>query len=118
MEVQPRTKPKPGPKTRPASISKKNTVSMPFVPAPRGRSAALTALSTPRIASALASMPASEICASTRSMSIGSRTMKMNGVLSVTAVEDGTIRGQAYIATPAILSKPSMRVDFQPKGTG
>jgi len=44
--------------------------------------------------------------------------MKTKGVLSATAVEDGTIRGHAYIATPATLSKTSMRVDFQPSGTG
>ncbi len=42
-EVQPRVKPKPGPKTRPAGTRTKKTVSMPAVPAPRERMAALTA---------------------------------------------------------------------------
>ena len=64
-DVQPSAKPKPAPNTRPASTSRKNTVSMPAVPAPSGRSAALIADSTPSIASALASMPPSAISANT-----------------------------------------------------
>jgi hypothetical protein len=64
-DVQPRTKPNPAPNTRPASTSMKNTVSTPAVPAPSGRSAALTAESTPSIASALESIPPSDNSAST-----------------------------------------------------
>ena len=78
-EVQPRTKPKPGPKTRPASTSRKNTVSIPASPAPSGRSAAFTADSTPSIASAFESMPPSVIEASTIATTNGSTSMKTNG---------------------------------------
>ena len=46
-DVQPSTKPNPGPKTRPARISRKNTSSTPAVPADSTRRIALTALSTP-----------------------------------------------------------------------
>src|SRR3954469_20098443 len=46
-DVQPSTKPKPGPNTRPARISTKNTSSTPPVPGDRPRSTAFTADSTP-----------------------------------------------------------------------
>ena len=42
-DVQPSTNPNPGPRPAPASTSRKNTVSIPAVPAPSGRSAALIA---------------------------------------------------------------------------
>ena len=48
-EVTPSTKPKPGPKTRPARISRKNTSSMPAAPAESTRMSALTAARTPRM---------------------------------------------------------------------
>ncbi len=60
-EVQPRVKPKPGPYTRPARTRLKKTVSIPAVPAPSGRIAALTAESTPSMARALELMPPSAI---------------------------------------------------------
>ncbi|KIX76563.1 hypothetical protein SF23_16560 [Streptomyces sp. MBRL 10] len=78
-EVQPRVKPKPGPYTRPARTRMKNTVSMPAVPAPSGRTAALTADSTPSMARALESMPPSAISEITTHSTITSRTPKMSG---------------------------------------
>lgn len=77
-EVHPRVKPKPGPYTRPARTRMKNTVSMPAVPAPRGRTAALTADSTPSMASALELMPPSAISEITTQSTITSSAPKIS----------------------------------------
>src|SRR5580700_8745560 len=76
--VQPRTKPKPGPNTRPASTNVKNTVSMPAVPAPSGRRAAPIAESTPSIAIALASMPPAATSEKTTASTSTSRPPNIN----------------------------------------
>ncbi len=78
-DVQPSVNPKPGPKTRPASTRTKNTVSTPAVPAPSGRSAALTADSTPSMARALESIPPSAISAKTTARTRMSRQPKISG---------------------------------------
>ena len=78
-EVQPSVNPKPGPNTRPARTSTKNTVSMPAVPAPSGRRPAFTADSTPSMASALASMPPSAISANTTASTSSSSTPNISG---------------------------------------
>ena len=70
--VDPSTNPNPGPNTRPPRTSRKNTGSMPPVPAPSGRSAAPMADSTPSMASALVSMPRDVSSASTMATSTGS----------------------------------------------
>ncbi len=57
----------------------KNTVSMPAVPAPRGRMAALTADRTPSMARALELMPPSAISEITTHRTITRRTPKMRG---------------------------------------
>src|SRR3984957_10068867 len=82
-DVQPSAKPKPAPYTRPASTRMKNTVSMPAVPAPSGRSAALIADSTPSMASALASMPPSAISANTTASTSASSAPNISGGVSV-----------------------------------
>ena len=81
--VQPRAKPKPGPKTRPAITRVKNTVSMPAVPAPRGRRAAPMAESTPSMAMALASMPPSAISEKTTASTRTSRAPNISGAMAV-----------------------------------
>src|SRR3954447_16411499 len=106
-DVQPRTNPKPGPYTRPDSTKRKNTVSIPDVPAPSGRSAALTADRTPSIASAFESMPPSLNDASTTAIRIGSTNMKTNGAsLVCPVVSDVTLTnsGQQNITIPARLA--------------
>ena len=57
----------------------KNTVSMPAVPAPSGRSAAPNAASTPSIASALASMPPSDSSENTTASTSTSRPPNITG---------------------------------------
>ena len=81
--VQPRAKPKPGPKTRPARTRVKKTVSMPAVPAPSGRRAAPRADSTPSMAMALASIPPSAISAKTTANTRTSRAPNMSGAMVV-----------------------------------
>ncbi len=76
IEIEPSRKPKPGPNTRPARISRKKTVSMPAVPAPSGRSAALIAARMPSIATVFASMPPSDSSAATSRTSNGMVAMK------------------------------------------
>ncbi len=77
--MQPSAKPNPGPNTRPANTSMKNTVSIPAVPAPSGRRPALIAESTPSIAIALESMPPSAISANTTASTSTSVSPNMNG---------------------------------------
>src|SRR5580693_7321884 len=81
-DVQPSAKPKPAPKTRPARTRMKNTVSIPAVPAPSGRSAASMADSTPSMARALASMPPSAISANTTSRTRASSAPNISGGVS------------------------------------
>src|ERR1700722_1252515 len=94
-DVQPSAKPKPAPYTLPASTRMKKTVSMPAVPAPSGRSAALIADSTPSMASAFASMPPSAISANTTARTSTSSTPKISGGVSVDVnVPGATTNGQ------------------------
>ncbi len=60
----------------------KNTVSIPAVPAPSGRSAASMADSTPSMARALASMPPSAISANTTSRTRASSAPNISGGVS------------------------------------
>src|SRR5690625_1827650 len=104
IATHPRAKPNPGPKTRPASTRRKNTVSIPATPAPSGRSTASTAASTPRMASAFASMPPSDISASTTTITTGSSATNMNGASSESCVAEPSTRtsnGHTNIARPA-----------------
>src|SRR5580658_352503 len=82
-DVQPSAKPNPAPYTRPASTSMKNTVSIPAVPAPSGRNAALIADSTPSMASAFASMPPSATSANTTASTSASSAPNISGGVSV-----------------------------------
>ena len=91
-------------------MSRKNTVSMPAVPAPSGRSALLIAARMPSIAMAFASMPPSDSSAMTRSTSSGMVAMKKSGASDVCATAVGateTNSGQVNIASPARLATTS-----------
>src|SRR6188508_2617427 len=111
--VAPSTKPNPAPKTRPASTSRKNTVSSPAVPAPRGRRAAPTAASTPSIATALTSMPPSLISASTTASSSGSTSAKTSGASEPWASPDpgDTTSGQQNATRPATDTRATAAAD-------
>src|SRR5215469_13972804 len=100
-DVQPSAKPKPAPKTRPARTRMKNTVSIPAVPAPSGRSAASMADSTPSMARALASMPPSAISANTTSRTSTSSAPNISGGVSVDENAPGaTTNGHANASSP------------------
>src|SRR3954449_9832414 len=78
-DVQPSTNPKPGPKTRPPRISRKNTSSTPPVPGESPRSTAFTADRTPSTASTRGSRPPSVTSASTTTITTGSSARNTNG---------------------------------------
>src|SRR5690606_13753401 len=100
--VLPRMKPNAGPKTLPAKMIRKKTVSTPAAPAPNGRTAATTADSTPSIATARASMPPSESCTSTTAVTSGSSIANSQGpeVVSVSAPPGATSSGQDVATRP------------------
>src|ERR1700733_6518448 len=100
-EVQPSANPNPAPNTRPARTRMKNTVSMPAVPAPSGRSAALIADSRPSMASALASMPPSAISANTTASTSASSAPNISGGGSVEEnVPGATTNGHRNATNP------------------
>ena len=116
-DVQPSTKPNPGPNTRPARISRKNTSSTPAVPAERPRSSALTALSTPSTASTRGSMPPSPISASTTAITTGSSSRKRNGGSTRACSGTRTSSGQASIIRPASDATPRTAAERRDRGT-
>ncbi len=115
--VQPSTNPKPGPKTRPPSTSRKKTSSTPAMPGEMARANALTALSTPRTASTRASRPPSLTSASTTATTIGSSARNRNG--GSTRVPSGTrsSSGQTSIIRPATEASTSTSPERRPSGT-
>ena len=116
--MHPSTNPNPGPKTRPASTSRKNTSSTPATPALRLRSAALTAVSTPSNAIERASMPPSDSSASTTSTTTGSSARKRNGGATWAAPGSGTSSsGQANISSPASDASESTAFERWPSGS-
>src|SRR5690606_17076778 len=116
-EVQPSTNPKPGPNTRPPRISRKNTSSIPAVPALAPRSTALLAVSTPRIARTRASSPPSVSSASATTSTTGSRTRNTNGGWTVCSGGTRENSGQANISTPATDATASTARERHPRGT-
>ena len=110
--VQPRAKPNPGPKTRPARTSTKNTVSRPAVPAPSGRRAAPKADRTPSIATALASMPPSASSANTTARTRTSSAPKITEGASDAASRPGaTTNGQPNATIPTIEAPRTANVE-------
>ena len=109
--MAPSTNPKPGPNTRPANTSRKKTVSTPPVPAASGRSPALTAASTPSMASALESIPPLENSANTTATSTGRISTKASGASLVWASPGGgtTSSGQQNMVIPASEASTSTR---------
>src|SRR6478672_2139058 len=116
-DVQPSTKPKPGPKTRPARISRKNTSSTPATPAEIPRSSALTALSTPSTASTRGSMPPSPTSASTTAITTGSSARNTNGGSTRAWAGTRTSSGQPSIIRPASEATPSTSADRGARAT-
>src|SRR5579875_1603068 len=107
MDVQPSAKPKPGPYTRPASTSRKNTISTPAVPASSGRSAALIADSTPSMASAFASMPPSATSANSTASTSTSSAPNISGGVSVEPnVPGATTNGHRNATKPRNEARP------------
>ena len=100
-DVQPSTNPKPGPKTRPPRISRKNVSSTPATPGEMPRRIALAALSTPRTASTRGSRPPSLSSASTTAITIGSSPRKRNGGSTRSPVPARRSSGQQSIISPA-----------------
>jgi hypothetical protein len=116
--VHPKANPNPAPKTRPASTSRKNTSSTPPVPADRPRRTELIAVSTPSIASTLASMPPSATSASTTQTTTGRSARKTKGG-STLDVPGGTrtSSGQTNIIRPATEATASTATDRGRSGT-
>jgi hypothetical protein len=115
--VHPSTKPNPAPNTRPARIRRKNSVSMPAVPAPSGRRAAPMADSTPSMATALASIPPSATSAITTKTTTTSRTPKNSGAIDVSPNRPGaSTNGQQNANRPRADATPMARRDRRRTG--
>ena len=115
--VHPSTKPNPAPNTRPARIRRKNSVSMPAVPAPSGRRAAPMADSTPSMATALASIPPSATSATTTITTTRSRTPKRMGAMAASPNRPGaTTKGQQKATAPSAVATAMARRERPPTG--
>ncbi len=129
IDTEPRTKPKPGPSTRPDSTIRKNIGSSPAVPAPSGRSAAPAAASTPSSATDFASRPTSpppaerpsDIWAITTASSNGSSRANSQGASAewlTSADEPDASSGQPKAATPIAEISTRAVTERRPSGTG
>ncbi len=111
----PSVKPNPRPNTRPAGISRKNTGDAPVTSPPSIRKAAPHAASTPSSAITFASMPPSEISASTTTSNNGSTTRKIHGASVACATPDDEGRrnrnGQVNASTPTTLATTNDTVE-------
>ena len=116
-DVTPSTNPNPGPKTRPARISRKKTSSMPPVPAEMPRRMAITALSTPSTARTRVSSPPWLSSASTTAMTTGSSARNRNGGSTRVSGWTRSSSGQTSIIRPPRDATASTSADRRERGT-
>ncbi len=120
IETAPRLKPNPGPRARPPRMSTIQIGSSPAVPAPSGRRAAMTALSTPSMAMALASIPPSLTCVRTTTSRSGTTTANRIGasLACATAADSGAATsGHRKATSPTAETMPMASRDAGPRCT-